>query len=74
MNKLREIRVVKRVTQFRLRLATGINPTKISLAENGLIELSQGEKEKLAKALDASVSEIFGEGGVERKVASGKRT
>ena len=50
MNRLREVRVVKRITQFRLRLETGINPTKICLAENGLVDLSENEKERLAKA------------------------
>jgi transcriptional regulator with XRE-family HTH domain len=42
-------------------LETGISPTKISLSENGLIELSEDEKEKLAKALGVTVGEIFGE-------------
>jgi transcriptional regulator with XRE-family HTH domain len=59
MNRLREVRVLKRITQFRLRLETGINPSKISLAENGLTEFSEDEEQKLAKALNVPVSEIF---------------
>jgi len=59
MNRLREARVLKRITQFRLRLETGINPSKISLGENGLVEFSEDEKQKLAKALNVPVEEIF---------------
>jgi transcriptional regulator with XRE-family HTH domain len=59
MNRLREIRVVKRITQFQLRLITGIHQSKISLIENGFIEPQDEEKEKLAKALGVSLEEIF---------------
>jgi transcriptional regulator with XRE-family HTH domain len=70
MSRLREIRVVKRITQFRLRLETGISPTKISLAENGLIELSENEKKRLAAALlpekkiEEAIKEVFGDGSL----------
>ena len=70
MNRLREVRVLKRITQFRLRLATGISPTKISLAENGLLELNSNEKKALAKALDCLPEEIFGPNAMVRLVAS----
>jgi len=63
MNKLREIRVVKRITQFQLRLSTGIHQSKISMIENGLIEPMEDEKKKLAKALGAGVEEIWGNNG-----------
>lgn len=59
MNRLRESRVVKRITQFRLRLETGVHPSKISLIENNLVEATEDEKQKLAKALGVSVAEIF---------------
>jgi transcriptional regulator with XRE-family HTH domain len=59
MNRLREIRVVKRITQFQLRLSTGIHRSKISLIENGLVEAREDEKDKLAKALDVKVEEIW---------------
>lgn len=59
MNKLREVRVVSRVTQFRLALKTGINATKISFIENDLIEPSETEKGKLARALDKNIEEVF---------------
>jgi len=60
MNKLRETRVVKRVTQFQLRIATGIHQSKISMIENGLIEPREDEKKRLAKALGVRVEEIWG--------------
>lgn len=60
MNRLREVRVVKRVTQFQLRLSTGIHQSKISLMENGLISPKEDEKAKLAKALNLNPEEIWG--------------
>ncbi len=64
-NRLRETRVVKRVTQFQLRIATGIHQSKISMIENGLLLPREDEKEKLAKALGVVVQEIFREKGGE---------
>jgi transcriptional regulator with XRE-family HTH domain len=60
MNKLREIRVVKRITQFQLRLSTGIHQSKISMIENGLVAPKEGEKQRLAKALHVRPDEIWG--------------
>jgi transcriptional regulator with XRE-family HTH domain len=65
MNKLRETKVVKRITQFQLRIATGIHQSKISMIENGLVDPREDEKEKLAKALGVAVKEIFREKGGE---------
>ena len=59
-NRLKEIRARKRVTQFNLRLLTGIHQSKLSLAENGLIELRPDEKKKIAKALGVEVHEAWG--------------
>ena len=50
MNKVREVRVVKRISQFRLGYSTGIHQSRISLIENGLIEARDDEKEKLAES------------------------
>ena len=58
-NKLRDVRVLKRVTQFQLRLLTGINQSKISLIENGYVEPCWDEKKHLAKALGVNAEEIF---------------
>ncbi len=59
MNRLREIRAVKRVTQFQLRIATGIHQSKISFIENGLIEPKEEEKKRLAKALGVRPQDIW---------------
>lgn len=59
MNKLRELRVIKRITQFQLRLSTGIHQSKISMIENGLIEPREDEKKRLSKALGVRPEEIF---------------
>ncbi|TKJ32435.1 transcriptional regulator [bacterium (candidate division B38) B3_B38] len=58
-NRLRETRLLKRITQFQLRILTGIHQSKISLIENGLIDPTQDEEKKLAKALGTKVEELF---------------
>jgi transcriptional regulator with XRE-family HTH domain len=58
-NRLRDTRVLKRITQFQLRLQTGINATKISFIENGLVEPREDEKRKLSRALGVNLQEIF---------------
>jgi transcriptional regulator with XRE-family HTH domain len=59
MDRLREIRIIKRITQFQLRLITEIHQSKISLIENGLIEPTENEKKKFATALGVRVEEIW---------------
>jgi transcriptional regulator with XRE-family HTH domain len=61
MNRLRVVRAEKRISQFRLRLETGVNQTKISFIENDLVEATADEKKALAKALKVGVEEIFPE-------------
>ena len=61
-NRLRVVRAEKRMTQFRLSIATGIIQSRLSQMENDLINPSPEEKEKIAKALGAKVGEIWGEG------------
>jgi DNA-binding XRE family transcriptional regulator len=58
-NKLKEIRARNRVTQFELRLKTGIHQSKISMAENNWIELNEHEKSKIARALNVGVTDIW---------------
>jgi transcriptional regulator with XRE-family HTH domain len=62
-NRLREIRAAKRVTQFELRLSTGIHQSKISLIENGLIDPTAEEKEKIACALEMKPGKIWRNNG-----------
>lgn len=59
MNKLREIRVIKRITQFQLRLSTGIHQSKISMIENELVDPREDEKKRLSKALGVRPEEIW---------------
>jgi len=58
-NRLRETRLLKRITQFQLRILTDIHQSKISLIENGLIDPTQDEQKKLAKALGIKAEELF---------------
>jgi transcriptional regulator with XRE-family HTH domain len=61
-NRLREERQRRRVTQFQLRIASGVHQSKISLIENGWIEPRDDEQRRLAKALSVKPEEIFGIG------------
>jgi len=58
-NRLREVRVLKRVSQYVLALQTTIPQCKISLIENSLVKGNEGEKRKIAKALGVKIEEIF---------------
>ena len=58
-NNLKVVRAEKRVTQFQLRLKTGVHQSKLSMAENDLIELTEGERKKIAEALGVSVNKIW---------------
>ena len=51
MNNIKNMRFEKNITQIELYKRTGIWPSRLSLIENGHIEASDEEKEKLAKAL-----------------------
>jgi len=59
MNRLREVRVIKRITQFQLKLQTGIHQTKISLIENGFVCPREDEKKRPARALGVGIEELF---------------
>jgi len=59
MNRLKVIRAERNISQFSLRLATGIHQSKISLIENDLIEATEDEKEKLAAAIGGTIDQIF---------------
>ena len=59
MNKLKEFRFFKKVTQPALALKTNIQQSRISLIENGLVVPSEVEKGKIAEALDVKVEELF---------------
>ena len=59
MNKLKEIRFFKEVTQPLLALKSGIQQSRISLIQNELVTPREEEKRKIAKALNLKVEDIF---------------
>ncbi len=70
-NKLREERVVRRVTQLILGIKSGVCQTRISYIENNLVEATAGEKCRLAETLGVSVDRLFPE-PLEEKPRQGK--
>jgi len=59
MNKLKEARFFKHITQPLLALKTGIQQSRISLIENELVEPKDEEKQEIAKALGVKKKDIF---------------
>jgi len=55
---LTEVRFHKKMTQWDLKIRTGINQTKISLIERGYVLPRDEEKQRLAKALGVKVDQI----------------
>lgn len=60
-NRLREVRLLKGMSQFDLALITKINSAEISKIENGKIFPYAGWKRRLSDALNVSINEIFPE-------------
>lgn len=63
MNRLREVRFFKKVTQWDLALLTHVQQCRISLIENGYVKPRSDEKERLAKALGVQVDHLWNENG-----------
>ena len=61
MNKLKETRKLKGLTQYQLGKTIGKYASFISKVETGKLWPWTSEKEALAKALDVQVSDIFPE-------------
>ena len=59
MNKLKEIRFFKRITQPLLSLKTGIQQSRISLIENELVTPNETERKKISEALNSNAEDIF---------------
>lgn len=55
---LREARFRKGLTQFDLRIRTGIHQSKISLIETGYLLPTEVERKNLAKALNLRVDNL----------------
>ena len=59
MNKLREVRFFKRVTQPLLALKTVIQQPMTGLIENELVIPKEDESKKIAEALGTTVQDVF---------------
>ena len=55
---LKEARFQKKLTQFDLRIKTGIHQSKISNFERGYLKPNKDEKKLLAKALGIKASDL----------------
>ncbi len=58
-NRLRVLRAERRITQLALARKTRINPTRISFIENGHVDPTPDERDRLARALKTEVAELF---------------
>lgn len=59
ISPLREKRFFKEMSIYDLALETGINPARISLLERNYKVPRKDEKERLARALNCRVEDIF---------------
>jgi transcriptional regulator with XRE-family HTH domain len=62
MNRLKEFRNKRGLSQLRLALVTGISPGDISRIENGWLKPYHGWRKRLARALNITEKELFPEG------------
>lgn len=62
MNRLKEIRNERGLSQLRLSLLTGIAPSELSRIENNWIKPYPGWRKRLARALGVTEAELFPEG------------
>lgn len=58
-NKLRVFRAERRMTQRKLSRKARINPTRISFIENGHVDPTDEERNRLAKVFGVPVSDLF---------------
>lgn len=61
MNKIKEARFFKKVSQALLALITGIQQARLSRIENDLVIPRPDEMQRIADALRATVADIFPE-------------
>ncbi|MFO7773447.1 MAG: helix-turn-helix transcriptional regulator [Dehalococcoidia bacterium] len=67
MNKLREARKARGLSQLRLSFLTNIPPATISRIENNHVQPFPGWRRRLSNALGATEHEIFPNGGADGK-------
>ena len=58
-NKIKQIRLEKRLTQYALAKKINKSPWWISIVERGLTFVSKNEKMKIAKVLGTKIEEVF---------------
>lgn len=58
-NRLRVLRAEQRMTQLTLARKVRINQTRISFIENGHVEPTPEERDRLARALKVAVTDAF---------------
>lgn len=58
-NKVKQVRLKKRLTQYALAKKVGTSPWRISRVERGMTKIGEDEKIKIAKALGTEAEEIF---------------
>lgn len=58
-NKLREFRIIPRISQSKLALDSGVKQSRISLIENHLVKPTEKEKIKISESLNHTIEEIF---------------
>lgn len=58
-NRLRVLRAERRMTQFQLAQKSRINPATVSLIENEHLSPTQEQRERLARALNTDVTDVF---------------
>ncbi len=63
MNKLKEIRNLKGLSQLKLAMMTGIAPGDISRIENDWLRPYPGWRKRLSRALGTTESELFPQQG-----------
>jgi len=66
LNRLREVRKEKGLSQLKLAFMTGIAPNEISRIENGWLKPYPGWRKRLSRALGMPESELFPSNGEER--------
>ena len=60
MNRMKEVRIQKKLRQIDLVKATGLSKGSISLIESGKSAPSMNSAFKIAQVLDVTVDELFG--------------
>lgn len=61
MNRLRQVRKERGLTQFELAKRTGIHPTEIGKVERGILKPFPRWRKKLSQALGVPEDQLFGE-------------